>query len=182
MRSRVVTTFMTVLLMACTAGAQDGNQRGGGGKRDGKAFVEGATRLYIQTLIQNLDTDKNSTVDEAELQKGYLAILEQHDERYKMLVKLFDKDKDGALNKQESQAARTFVFGLAGLLRYDRNRDWKVDDSESDKAWEQLAGESERHNAGTLKRFDKDGDGKLSPEEAEGARNAIRQWEEKRGK
>ena len=181
MRTRYLATFIVALLVACGAGAQERNQRRGGGRRDGKGFVEGATLLYIQTLIQNLDADKNSTVEEAELEKGFLAMLEQHEERYKMLLQLFDKDKDGALNKQESQAARTFVFGLAALLRYDQNQDWKVDDPESDKAWEQLGEQSQRHNEGTLRKFDKDKDGELSPEETEGARKEMREWQ-KRGR
>jgi len=145
-----------------------------GGERGGRRFTEGSTLLYVQPLMQTLDTNANVTIEEKELEAGFLAMLDQHSQSYTMLLKLFDGDADGTLGKKEGQAAREFVFGLGKILLYDANRDWKVDDAEADKAWDQWSEAYERHNAGVLERFDKDRNGELSPEEAKIGLKQIR--------
>jgi len=150
-----------------------GVQREGRGKKEG-VFTEGATLVYVETPIRNFDTNKNVTIEESELEQGFLGILEQFEECHGMLLKLFDENKDGGLSETEGQAVREFVFGLAGALLYDANRDWKVDDSETDEAWGKLADQCERHNSGVTKRFDANHDGVLSEEEAKTARERTR--------
>ncbi|MBT3380205.1 MAG: hypothetical protein HN742_43265 [Lentisphaerae bacterium] len=189
MEKRYLATFFAAFLAACLAAGQPkpdpgGRGRGGRGgrRRSGKTFAEGATLVYVETLIRNFDKDQNMVVDEEELEKGFLAMLEKQEQRCSALLSVFDKDEDGALSKEESQAFRGFVFGLAGLLRYDPDGNWAVDETEADKAWESLGGRFERHNAGTIRKFDKDGNGELSPEEIAAAREQMQAWKDKGGK
>jgi hypothetical protein len=82
------------------------------------------------------------------------------------LLKEFDKDGDGKLSPEEARTAmmaiRQYVnpgegFGPRGQ-------------AEDRPGW----GDRERNREEMLKRFDKDGDGKLSPEEMAAAREALR--------
>ncbi len=176
-------TLIAALLVACAAGAQGGKRgatRGGKGKKDGSILAEGATVVFVRTQVNTMDTDGNMTIEEGELEQGFLKVLDAHEQRYSKLLALFDEDKDGALNEAESQAARKCLLGLAGMLRYDRNRDWKVDEAESEQAWEGVSGACERQNEGTLKRFDKNKDGKLDDDETESAKATLREWKQKR--
>jgi len=177
MRRQCWTTMVAALMLACTAQAQDGKKDGGG--KDGKVFVEEPTLVYVQTLVNTFDADGNLTVEENELEKGFLAMLKKNDQRYKTLMTLFDADKDGKLNPQEGLALRRFVFGLAGLLRYDSNGDWTVDDKESDAIWAQMNKAYQEHNQGTLQKFDANGDGKLDDDETAAARKRIEEWRNK---
>lgn len=139
-------------------------------KRGGREFGEGGILLHVKTPIPRLDANANVTIEEDELETGFLEMLARQDKSYEMLLKLFDGDTDGTLGAKESQAVREFAFGLAEMLLHDPNRDWKLDESESDKAWEQWAEAYERHNSYVLKRFDRNRDGHLSQEEAKVAR------------
>ena len=101
-------------------------------------------------------------------------MLDQHGENHVRLLKLFDGDGDGALGKKEAQAAREFLFGLSGVLLYDANQDWQVDDEEADKAWDQWGEGFERYNDGVLKRFDRNKDGELNAEETKAGREQLK--------
>lgn len=149
--------------------------RGAQREKEG-VLAEGATLVYVDTPIRNFDTNENLTIEPEELQKGYVSILKQYDDSYGMLLALFDKDHDGTLGEKESRGVKEFALGLAGMLQCDRNGDWKVAEPESDQAWERLTMECERHNEGSMKRFDKNQDGKLSREETAAAQKMIQQW------
>ena len=146
-------------------------------KRDGKMFTEDVTMVYVQTLIQAFDKDKNIIVDEGELEKGFLGLLEQSEANHAKLLVLFDEDKNGALGKEEQKAARTFFFQLASTVLYDADRDWKVGEKESEKAWDGLSDQYERHNENMVKKFDGNKDGELDPEETKKAQRAMQQWQ-----
>ena len=124
------------------------------GKRPG-TFTEGPTSVYVGTQVGNFDTNKSLTVEDGELEQGFLKMLGQAEESHGKLLTLFDGDKDGALNKEEGQAVRQFVFGLAGALLIDTSRDWKLDDKETDEAWATLADQSQRHNEAVSRRSGK---------------------------
>jgi len=150
-------------------------------KRDGKMFTEGATMVYVQTVVQAFDTDKNIIIGEDELEKGFLGLLEQAEESHAKLLTLFDEDKDGSLGKKEQKAAREFFFHLASTLLCDANRDWKVGEKESEKAWDRLSDQYERHNETMVKKFDRNRDGELDPDETKNAQRAMQQGRKKRG-
>jgi hypothetical protein len=152
-------------------GAAGGGGRGRGG---GRRFSEGGTALHVQPLVHTLDTDGSVMIDEKELEAGFLKMLDQHGENHVRLLKLFDGDGDGALGKKEAQAAREFLFGLSGVLLYDANQDWQVDDEEADKAWDQWGEGFERYNDGVLKRFDRNKDGELNAEETKAGREQLK--------
>ena len=136
------------------AGRGGPGDRGGRGTRPG-TFTEGPTMVYVETQVRNFDTNKSLIVEEGELEKGFLEMLGQAEGCHGKLLQLFDGDKDGALNKEEGQAVRQFVFGLAGALLIDTSRDWKLDDKETDEAWATLADQSQRHNEAVSRRSGK---------------------------
>lgn len=166
-RQQAVVAQRQARAMAARRRAQEATKGGG------REFAEGRALLRVEAPIRRLDANSNVTVEEDELETGFLEMLAGQEESYKMLLKLFDGDTDGALGAKESQAVRTFVFGLVEMLLYDPNRDWKLDEPESDKAWEQWTEAYERHNDHVLKKFDRDRDGALSQEEAKTAREQL---------
>jgi len=192
-KSRYLATFVAALLVACVAGAQPAKQggpvpkkekggpaakreKGARGKREG-VYTEGNILVFVQAFLQGFDTNRSMIIEENEMEKGFLEMLERYEECHGLLLKLFDENKDGAFNKKEGYAARKFAFNVMGLLRCDPNRDWQVDDAEADQAWDKLADACQRHNEGNLTKFDKDQDGKVSPAEIEAARTRMRQWQ-----
>ncbi len=143
-------------------------------KREG-VFTQDGLVVYVDTPARLFDADENMTIQEEELQKGYVGMLEQYADVEGRLLKEFDKDGDGAISEEEGAAIRHLAFGLVRLLGDDRNGDWQVDEMEADQAWERLAEETERRNEGILKRFDRDQDGALNDEETAAARRAVNQ-------
>ena len=123
-------------------------QAGGQGTPEGgdALFTEGATQVRVETLLRSFDANRNLSVEEAELNQGFQGLLARSEACRGTLLKLFDADQDGALSPQEAQAAREFVFGAVGMLLYDVNRDWRVDDEEANRGWEKLAERAARLN------------------------------------
>ena len=150
--------------------AQERASKGKGGRRE---LAAGSTVLSVQTRIRKLDTNGNVMLEENELETGFMEMLARQEESHTMLLRLFDDDGDGELGEKEGQAVRGFLFGLAGTLLYDPNRDWKLDDPEADKAWDEWAEAYERHNDHVLQKFDRNRDGELSREEATTARKQF---------
>lgn len=199
MKSRYLTAFMAALLVAGTAGAQEKKTPGpaqkvvvqkkagapahkaGWGHKEG-TFTEGATLVYVRTQVHAFNTNANVTVEEEELEKGFKRGLRQYGKCHGMLLELFDKNKDGTLSPKEGQAAREFAFGVLGVLRADRNRDWQVDDAEAEQMWDRLTDAYDRHNEGTVKKFDENRDGKLDDEERKKAQERLREWKRKGGR
>jgi Ca2+-binding EF-hand superfamily protein len=77
------------------------------------------------------------------------------------ILKKFDKDGDGQLNKEEKAAAKKEM-----IKRFDTNNDGKLDENEKKAMREKAKGKRDE----ILKKFDKDGDGKLSDEEKAAAK------------
>jgi len=142
-------------------------------KREGVFFRDGLM-VYVDTPMRLFDANQDLTIQEDELQKGYVEILKGFDEIRASLLQAFDEDKDGAIGEAEGNTIREFAFQIAGLLRDDRNGDWKVDEAEADQAWELLEGECDRRNEALLQKFDRDRDGVLDEDETTAARRAIR--------
>ncbi len=119
-----------------------------GAEREKKAsaFTEGATFLHVGTQVGTFDANENLLIEEDELEKGFSTLVERFAECSSQILALFDGDKDGALDKTESQAAREFVIGLVGVLPHDTNRDWRLDNDEADDAWGRLADQCQHYN------------------------------------
>lgn len=113
------------------------------------------------------------------------------------IIKKFDKDGDGKLNEQERAAAKKALGGQGGgadrraalLKKFDKDGDGKLSDEEKAAAKKFFAEQrakaakdrpapktdrpaKNRLPQELLKKFDTDGDGKLSPEERKAAREA----------
>lgn len=138
--------------------------------KDARKFTEGTTIVHVKTLIDRFDANGNLTIEENELEDGFLKILDRFDESNAILLKLFDKDGDGALTKKEAFEARNFVFSAIGILEHDRDGNWKIGDKESDLAWDQLCDAYEAHNEQLLRKFDRDRNGTLNAQEAKRAK------------
>ncbi len=102
----------------------------------GSVFTDGGIRVAIEMVVDDFDANKNGTVEDAEIEKGFLAMQGRVEACNATLLSVFDKDKDGAFNKEEIQAIREFAAGLAGTLLLDGNGSWSVDESELDRAWD----------------------------------------------
>lgn len=122
----------------------DKRQSGGmdGGRE--RVFGVGAIRVDVGMNVEKFDTNGNKTVEDAEVEKGFLGIQRQMERSRDTLLGMFDKDKDGAFNQAEIEAIREFAAGLAGTLLCDKNRNWVVDESELDRVWEMLVEQAER--------------------------------------
>ncbi len=123
--------------------------------------------------LRQFDANGDVQVDEKELNAGLDKIKARADEAYASLIKAYDANADGKLTGEEQQKVREFIGALMSLQQYDRNRDWQLDDEELKQAFDQLAEAAQRMNDGITERFDKDGDGKLSPEETKAAKEAL---------
>jgi len=124
--------------------------------------------------------------------------------RMKEIIAKFDKDGDGKLNDEERAAARKAMAGQFAARRkeivkkFDKDGDGKLDEAEKaalQKHFQELrakraaagggarpktdAARKPRVNAEVLKKFDKDGDGKLSPDERKAAIKAARAKKDK---
>jgi|ETNmetMinimDraft_25_1059894.scaffolds.fasta_scaffold08031_1 Ca2+-binding EF-hand superfamily protein len=97
------------------------------------------------------------------------------------MLKKFDKDGDGKLNKEEHMALREAMPKRRGgkgrpskeeiLKKFDADGDGKLNEEERAAAREARKKHFEEE---ALKRFDKDGDGELSEEERAAAREAAK--------
>jgi len=118
------------------------------------AFMKFATTLTVIGLLACLQSA-------ASAQDGG----KKHGKRHEALLKKFDKDGDGKLDKQERHAAREFV--------------------KSRRAEGGKEGRHAKHalrRARILKRFDKDHDGKLNNQERAAAREFLKSRHHHRAK
>lgn len=185
MRTRYLATGIAALLVVGTAGAQE--KRAGGmalagikGTRDG-VFTEGVTLVYVRPSLPVSGTNMSVIIQEDALSTGFQDMLRRHAQCHTMFLKLFDEDKDGTLNTQEGQAARAFAFSLMGTMRYDNNRDWKVDEAEADQLWNHLTEAYQRYNEAVMKKLDRNQDGELDDTERKTAAEQTGQWRRRDG-
>jgi Ca2+-binding EF-hand superfamily protein len=163
-----------------------------------------AAKKRFQGIIAKFDKDGDGRLNEEERAAAQKAMGGQFANRRAEIVKKFDKDGDGKLNAEEQAAARKALGGQAGagrpnidraevLKKFDKDDNGTLDDAEKaavKKHFEELrakrgpagadsrpkadAPARRRVNPEALKKFDKDGDGKLSPEERKAAIDAAR--------
>jgi Ca2+-binding EF-hand superfamily protein len=128
--------------------------------------------------LRQFDTTGDMLVDEKELNAGIDKAKARADEATAILLKAFDANADQKISAEESQKIREFIGTLMTMPQYDRNGDWQIDDEEMKGAFDQLADAAQQQNDNMLQRFDKDADGKISPEEATAAKAEMQaQWQ-----
>jgi len=129
--------------------------------------------------LRQFDTNGDMLIDEKELNDGLDKAKQRADEAYAIILKTFDANGDSKITGDEENKVREFVGALMTIQQYDRNRDWQIDENEMKGAFDQLADAAQRLSDGILQRFDKDADGKLSPEETNAAKAAMQQqWQQ----
>jgi hypothetical protein len=114
------------------------NTKRGDSAEGENVFEEGPVRVSAEVLVDRFDANGDGTVEDAEVEKVFLELQQQAEDSGKTLLRLFDKNKDGSFDTEEKKAIRRFVAGVAGTMLGDDNRDWLLDESELDRAWEKL--------------------------------------------
>lgn len=172
--------------------------------RQGAGGPNPEARKRFQEIVAKFDKDGDGRLNEEERAAAQKAMGGQFANRRAEIVKKFDKDGDGKLNAEEQAAARKALGGQAGagrpnidraevMKKFDKDGNGTLDDTEKaaiKKHFEELrakrgpagadarpkadAPAKRRVNPEALKKFDKDGDGKLSPEERKAAVDAAR--------
>ena len=161
----VARNFLVVLAVALiggTAWAADDDARP---NRPG----DDARENFRQKMLKEFDADRNGKLDEDELALARQAMAQRRRGPngpavdFRELIKRFDKDGDGRLDEKERQAAkRSFAGTIAGGRR----------PGSSTQGRPGAPGRPE-DRALMLKRFDKDGDGKLDATELAAAKAAF---------
>lgn len=162
------TRGLTIALCLCLMSTVSAQQKSGGSGRPQRGGRGGAV-----AQMRQFDKDGNLYVAEEEFRETFDASLNALREAYTKLLSLFDADGDQKLNQQEMRTARSFLWTLMGAQRFDADRDFTVTDEEENQAWERLMNGAREYNQFMVDRFDKDGDGKLSPEESDAGRKAL---------
>ena len=144
-------------------------QQNPGGKRN----AQRAARARLPMQMRPFDKNSDLYIAEGEFREQFEASLEATREAFAKLVALFDEDGDSQLNQTETRKARQFLWTLMGSQRFDPNRDLQIAKEEEEKAWTSLMEAARQYNQYMVDRFDKDGDGKLSPEESAAGQKAF---------
>jgi len=130
-----------------------------------------------EAILEKYDVNKNGQIDPDEK----AAMDRDREARREEFIKRFDTDGDGQLSETERQAAREQMPNMGhgrhgGEMRqrmmekYDANKNGQLDPDEK-AAFER---DREARRAEFMKRFDTDGDGKLSDSEREAMREEMR--------
>jgi len=125
--------------------------------------------------LRRYDANKDGKLDKketAERDKGRAERAKRDAEREKLrkeIYEKFDKNKNGQFDEDERAAVGEFFRNR----RYDTNRDGKLDKKET-AARDKASAERAKRRAEEVKRFDKDGDGKLNEEEEKAHRDSHR--------
>jgi hypothetical protein len=128
-------------------------------------------------MLEKYDANKNGQLDPDEK----AALDRDREARREEFTKRFDTDGDGQLSDAEKEAARAQFprkgHGRYGremrgrmLEKYDANKNGQLDPEEKEAAGR----DREARRAEFMKRFDTDGDGKLSESERETMREEMR--------
>ena len=153
MRPSIIATLLSLTVFAGTgfAGDHDGKPEG---KGDGKPGNE-----------HHRDGDAKLTEEQkAKLRERMEGMKEKHPELFKKI----DTNGDGKISPEEMQAARE------KLEEFRENSDRKPNDEQKEAMRERIEGMKEKHPE-LFKRIDKNGDGKISPEEMHAAREILEQ-------
>lgn len=122
-----------------------------------------AGRERIREIVAKFDKDGDGRLSEQERAAAKEAMAGKFADQREQLMKKFDKDGNGTLDEGEKVALRKHFQETRGQGRPDR--------SATDR---KRAPARPRVNRDELKKFDKDGDGSLNPEEKKAALDAIR--------
>ena len=154
---------------------EGGDRRGGGGPGGGGpgGGRGGRGGMMRGGGLMQYDADGNLQIDEKELSEGLTKLQARLEKLKPFLLAEFDANKDGKLEKEESDAVRGFFMSLMMLRRTDKDGDWQLSNEELATSLESLSEMSERYNEMMLKRADKDEDGKLSKEEVAAAKKEM---------
>ena len=115
--------------------------------------------------VRYFDADKDLLIEEEEFKAGMGRMETNAAKALAVLKKAFDTDGNGEFSPEEGRKVREFMWALMGVQPYDRNRDWMITDEEWQGAWDKVGERCQQYNEYLLRRFDKDGDEALSPEE-----------------
>ncbi len=122
----------------------------------------------LKEAIKRFDADGDGKLSEEERKKARAFFQKQGAGRFRELVKKFDKDGDGKLNEEERAAMRKFLEENGGKSG-DRARP-RPDGADRRPRPEGAKGRLNKEEI--LKRFDKNGDGKIDAEERKAALEA----------
>ena len=153
MRPSIIATILSLTVFSGTGftGDHDGKPED---KGDGKPSNE-----------HRRDGDAKLTEEQkAKIRERIEGIKEKHPELFKKI----DTDGDGKISPEEMHAARE------KLEEFRENGDHKPTDEQKEAIRERLENMKEKHPE-LFKRIDKNGDGKISPEEMHDAREMIEQ-------
>lgn len=123
--------------------------------------------------IRWFDSNGNLLIDEDEFKAGMGKMEKNAGKAMAVLKQAFDADGDGKFSQAELRKVREFVWALMGLQPYDRNRDWVMSDEEWQGAWDKVGERCHQYNEFLLRRFDKNGDEALGPDEVTAGKEQL---------
>jgi Ca2+-binding EF-hand superfamily protein len=123
------------------------------------------------TSFKRMDKNQDGYLDNTEVQKGRSHARPEMQQRGSGYIKNFDKDQDGKLSPGEYPGSDT------SFKRMDKNQDGYLDNTEVQKGRSHARPEMQQRGGGYIKNFDKDQDGKLSPEEYPGSDTSFKRMD-----
>lgn len=98
------------------------------------------------------------------------------------LLQKFDADQDGKLSETERQAARAACQErrAAGKAKFDADQDGKLSETERAAARAAISAKIKEKHPELFKRIDTDGDGVISRDEGQAARQHLRERRQQR--
>ncbi len=165
-----------------------GRSRGrGGSDRGGDRGRGGFSRQPDAETLKKYDKDGDGKLSSEERGAYYTARREEYRKR---MVERYDTDKDGEVSDKEREAAREAMRSRFSEIRerwtrnrFDANKDGKLDKEETaamEKSNADRRARDEQRRAEFTKRWDKDGDGKISEKERDAMRASYRAESESR--
>ncbi len=151
-----------------------GGRRGPGGGPRMMRPPKGGGGMRGMMFLQRFDKNHDLQIQEDELRTGLEEAAADLAKVHGVLLQVFDENKNGKLDPQESKKVGEFLMVIMRSRMLDTNHDWQISEDELGQAWDRLAEQCQRYNDFALKRFDKNQDGKLSEEEINAAREQMR--------
>jgi len=172
-------TVSIILALTWTVLAQAPPKAGGGKVNKGAATAAKrgpvARNAFPSSFMQIrwFDSNGDLLIDEAEFKAGMGKMETNADKAMAVLKQAFDVDGDGKFSQGELRKVREFVWALMGLQPYDRNRDWMMSEEEWQGAWDKVGERCHQYNEFLIRRFDKNGDETLAPDEVAAAKEQL---------
>ena len=170
--SIVLAFTCAVLAQTPQEGAPRGAKEGGvSAAQHGAAGRSAFPSSFMQ--IRWFDGNGDLLIDEEEFKGGMGKMEANAAKAMAVLKQAFDADGDGEFSAEELRKVREFVWALLGLQPYDRDRNWVMSDEEWQGAWNTVGERCQQYNEYLLRRFDKNGDESLAPEEVTAAKEQL---------